>query len=219
MEYCYGGGGGIIQHRPRQPPAGAAPGQQAQATPFRVQVRVGDVEATSAEVQRMVESLRGAWLGSEYHLLSRNCNCFADELATRLCGRRIPGWINRLAGLGVYFACLLPPEQRPPVGAGAGAGAGPSRGSSSGGGGSGAVPGASGVGRVLGGGGGGGGSSSSGGASRAGGGGAAPSAEEARAQRAAAAERRQGALLPAMQRALPAAEDEGETAPLSARGR
>ena len=211
MEYCYGGGGGIMQHRPRQPPMGAAPGQQAQATPFRVQVRVGDVEATSAEVQRVVESLRGAWLGSEYHLLSRNCNCFADELATRLCGRRIPGWINRLAALGVYFSCLLPPEQRPPVGAG------PSRGSSSSSssssvGGSGAVPGASGAGRVVGGG--------SGGASRAGGGGAAPSAEEARAQRAAAAERRQGgALLPAMLRALPAAEEEGETAPLSARGR
>jgi hypothetical protein len=214
VEYCYGGGGGIMQHRPRQPPMGAAPGQQAQATPFRVQVRVGDVEATSAEVQRVVESLRGAWLGSEYHLLSRNCNCFADELATRLCGRRIPGWINRLAALGVYFSCLLPPEQRPPVGAGAGAG--PSRGSSSSSsssvGGSGAVPGASGAGRVVGGG--------SGGASRAGGGGAAPSAEEARAQRAAAAERRQGgALLPAMLRALPAAEEEGETAPLSARGR
>jgi hypothetical protein len=217
VEYCYGGGGGIIHHRPRQPPAGAAPtAQQQQATPFRVQVRVGDVEATSSEVQRVVDSLRATWLGSEYHLLARNCNSFADELATRLCGRRIPGWINRLAGLGVMVSCLLPAHMQPPPASGGSAG--PAGGTAGGAGSS------AGVGRVLGGGS----ASGSGGHAVAGGGAQPPmSAEEARAKRAAAAERRQVAVaaavaaLPVPQRralSTAAGDDEAETAPLSGRG-
>ena len=146
VEYCYGGGGGIIHHRPRAPPSGAAPGQQA-STPFRVQLLIGEVEATSSEVQRVVDSLRGTWLGSEYHLLTRNCNCFADELSTRLCGKRIPGYVNRLAGLGVYFSCLLPPNMRPPVSSTSNSN------SSSGGSSNSSSSGAAAVGRVLGGGG------------------------------------------------------------------
>jgi hypothetical protein len=119
-EYCYGAGGGVISHRPRFPPSGAAPqaagGQaQQQFTPFRMQFKVGEVEATHQEVQRVIDGLRGDWQGNDYHILTRNCNCFADELSTRLCGRRIPGWVNRAASVGVMFSCLLPQNMRPPV--------------------------------------------------------------------------------------------------------
>jgi len=58
--------------------------------------------------------MRGEWAGNEYHLLARNCNCFSDELAIKLTGKRIPGWINRMAGLALYFSCILPENLRPP---------------------------------------------------------------------------------------------------------
>ena len=75
---------------------------------------IGSVEATSFDVERVVDSMRGEWAGNEYHLLARNCNCFSDELAIKLTGKRIPGWINRMAGLALYFSCILPENLRPP---------------------------------------------------------------------------------------------------------
>ena len=77
-EYTFASGGGIFSHAPRAPPSGAAPGS---TPPFRFSVVLGAVEATSGEVARTVEGLRGAWPGDRYNLLTCNCNSFADELA------------------------------------------------------------------------------------------------------------------------------------------
>ncbi len=110
-EYSYGGGGGIIRHSPRNPPTGSTPGA---FTPFRLQLVLGEVHATSSEVERVVDGLRSTWLGDQYHILTRNCNSFSDELCIKLLNKRIPGWVNRLAGLGAYFSCCLPANLNPP---------------------------------------------------------------------------------------------------------
>lgn len=47
-----------------------------------------------------------AWRATRYHLLSKNCNNFTDELCYRLTGRRAPNWINRAAWLGQSLPCL-----------------------------------------------------------------------------------------------------------------
>ena len=53
------------------------------------------------------------YTGLKYHLLLRNCNHFADEFVSKLTGKNIPPWINRLAHIAVSVhwiipACLLP---------------------------------------------------------------------------------------------------------------
>lgn len=40
--------------------------------------------------------------GDTYHLISKNCNHFTDDISGRLTGKRLPGWVNRLARLGTY---------------------------------------------------------------------------------------------------------------------
>jgi hypothetical protein len=112
-EYTFASGSGIFSHTPKAPPEGSTPGT---APPFRFSIELGAVEATSSEVQRTVEALRGAWPGESYHVLSKNCNDFASELSIRLCGRPIPGWVNRTAAIGSYFSCILPVHMRPPPG-------------------------------------------------------------------------------------------------------
>jgi hypothetical protein len=39
--------------------------------------------------------------GDTYHLISKNCNHFTDDVSCRLTGKRVPGWVNRLARLGM----------------------------------------------------------------------------------------------------------------------
>ncbi|XP_030954516.1 deSI-like protein At4g17486 isoform X4 [Quercus robur] len=46
--------------------------------------------------------------GDTYHLISKNCNHFTDDISWRLTGKHIPGWVNRLARLGALCSCLLP---------------------------------------------------------------------------------------------------------------
>ena len=38
----------------------------------------------------------------------KNCNHFSDELAIRLLGARIPGWVNRLSYVGQKLSCIIP---------------------------------------------------------------------------------------------------------------
>jgi len=67
VEYTFAGGSGVFSHAPRQPPAGAAPGEG--AAPFRCALALGECEATHQEVQRAVDGMRGAWPGESYHVL------------------------------------------------------------------------------------------------------------------------------------------------------
>ncbi|CAH9078799.1 unnamed protein product [Cuscuta epithymum] len=54
------------------------------------------------------ESVASEYHGDTYHLIYKNCNNFTDDIAKRLLGKGIPGWVNRLASLGSFCNCLLP---------------------------------------------------------------------------------------------------------------
>lgn len=49
------------------------------------------------------------WIGTNYHLVHRNCNHFADVLIGKLCGEEnhIPSWINRIATILSQFPFIL----------------------------------------------------------------------------------------------------------------
>ncbi|KAL0331511.1 UNVERIFIED_CONTAM: DeSI-like protein [Sesamum angustifolium] len=50
-----------------------------------------------SEFRSFMEHLSNKYHGDTYHLISKNCNHFTDEVCQRLTGKPIPGWVNRLA--------------------------------------------------------------------------------------------------------------------------
>ncbi|KAE8670850.1 PPPDE thiol peptidase family protein [Hibiscus syriacus] len=62
----------------------------------------------SSEFRSFIEDVASEYHGDTYHLISKNCNHFTDDMALRLMGKSIPGWVNRMARLGSLCSCLLP---------------------------------------------------------------------------------------------------------------
>jgi deubiquitinase DESI2 len=100
LEYTFAGGAGIFSDSPR-----SAPNCQ-----FRESIDMGEFNGTSSELDRILDELRPAFGGDKYNLLNRNCNTFSEALCLKLVRRSIPGFINRLATIGSYVECILPPS-------------------------------------------------------------------------------------------------------------
>ena len=49
----------------------------------------------------LVLELGTHYSGKTYKIISKNCNHFGDDFAKKLCGNGIPGWVNRLAFVGI----------------------------------------------------------------------------------------------------------------------
>lgn len=75
---------------------------------YRCSIPLGRINVPTLEFQKFIEGLASEYHGNTYHLITKNCNNFTDDLAYRLTGRRIPGWVNRLARAGSFCSCLLP---------------------------------------------------------------------------------------------------------------
>ncbi|KAH8482271.1 hypothetical protein H0E87_029651 [Populus deltoides] len=75
---------------------------------YRCSILLGRITMPPSEFQTFIESAASEYHGDTYHLISKNCNHFTDDISCRLIGKRIPGWVNRLARLGVLCSCLLP---------------------------------------------------------------------------------------------------------------
>jgi len=99
-EFTFASGSGIFSHDPRQ--AGGAK--------FRETLSMGTFQGTQRDLDRILDELRDTFQGSSYHVLTMNCNSFADAFVARLVDCRIPGWVNRMASIGAFFSCLLPQQ-------------------------------------------------------------------------------------------------------------
>uniref|UniRef100_A0A2P2MXJ0 DeSI-like protein At4g17486 isoform X1 n=1 Tax=Rhizophora mucronata TaxID=61149 RepID=A0A2P2MXJ0_RHIMU len=75
---------------------------------YRCSLTLGPLNMPPSEFRTFVESMASEYHGDTYHLISKNCNHFTDDISWRLTGRKIPGWVNRLARLGALCSCLLP---------------------------------------------------------------------------------------------------------------
>ncbi|PKI66726.1 deSI-like protein At4g17486 isoform X2 [Punica granatum] len=75
---------------------------------YRCSISLGRVNMPSTVFRTFIENMASEYHGDTYHLISKNCNHFTDDLSRRLTGRGIPGWVNRLAGIGAVCSCLLP---------------------------------------------------------------------------------------------------------------
>ncbi|XP_022729452.1 deSI-like protein At4g17486 isoform X2 [Durio zibethinus] len=75
---------------------------------YRCSISLGHINMPFSEFRVFIVSLASEYHGDTYHLISKNCNHFTDDMAHRLTGKHIPGWVNRLARLGSLCSCLLP---------------------------------------------------------------------------------------------------------------
>ena len=102
-EYAYGGhpfpSSGIFDTVPR-----AAAGILGEHFRFKQAIHLGNTDFRAFDVEKFREELGRKFQGDRYHLISRNCNHFSGAFSSILCGRDIPGWINRLA----YFSTFVP---------------------------------------------------------------------------------------------------------------
>ncbi|KAL5698090.1 hypothetical protein ACHQM5_029171 [Ranunculus cassubicifolius] len=102
MEYGYGAheypASGVFEVEPKSCPGFV----------YRNSIVLGHTTMPPSEFRAFLENMAAEYHGDTYHLITKNCNHFTDDLALRLTGKSIPGWINRLARLGAVCSCLLP---------------------------------------------------------------------------------------------------------------
>ncbi|KAJ4959432.1 hypothetical protein NE237_026543 [Protea cynaroides] len=102
MEYGFGAHdlptSGVFEVQPRNCPGFV----------YRCSVPLGRINMPPSEFRTFLENVAAEYHGDTYHLISKNCNHFTDDISRRLTGKRIPGWVNRLARLGALCSCLLP---------------------------------------------------------------------------------------------------------------
>ncbi|XVF89377.1 hypothetical protein PTKIN_Ptkin19aG0125400 [Pterospermum kingtungense] len=77
---------------------------------FRKSILVGRTDLGPKEVREFMEKLAREYSGNAYHLITKNCNHFCNDVCIQLTGKPIPRWVNRLARLGFLFNCVLPAE-------------------------------------------------------------------------------------------------------------
>ncbi|CAM0944974.1 unnamed protein product [Alopecurus aequalis] len=73
---------------------------------YRKTIWLGTTDMSREEFRSFIEKLAGKYHGNTYHLISKNCNHFTDDVCKNLTGKPIPGWVNRLARvrfLTVYY--------------------------------------------------------------------------------------------------------------------
>lgn len=77
---------------------------------YRCSIPLGRIDMPVSEFRNFIENVASEYHGDTYNLISKNCNHFTDDMSGRLTGRRIPGWVNRLAKLGVFNSNFLFPR-------------------------------------------------------------------------------------------------------------
>ena len=75
---------------------------------FRTSVSLGTTDLNPSEFRSFIEQCADEYYGDTYHLIVKNCNHFSEDVCSRLTGKSIPGWVNRLARVGYMCNCLLP---------------------------------------------------------------------------------------------------------------
>ncbi|KAJ6924852.1 deSI-like protein [Populus alba x Populus x berolinensis] len=66
---------------------------------FRKSILIGRTDLGPKEVRAFMEKLAQEYPGNTYHLITKNCNHFCNDVCFKLTGKTIPQWVNRLARL------------------------------------------------------------------------------------------------------------------------
>ncbi|KAL0738593.1 hypothetical protein Bca4012_014803 [Brassica carinata] len=77
---------------------------------FRKSILIGRTDLDPEKVRAFMEKLAEEYSGNTYHLITKNCNHFCNDVCVQLTRRSIPSWVNRLARFGLFCNCVLPAE-------------------------------------------------------------------------------------------------------------
>lgn len=75
---------------------------------FRKSILIGRTDLGPKDVRSLMEKMAEDYSGNTYHLITKNCNHFCNDVCLKLTGKPIPRWVNRLARLGLFCNCVLP---------------------------------------------------------------------------------------------------------------
>ncbi|KAK9130779.1 hypothetical protein Sjap_011266 [Stephania japonica] len=64
---------------------------------YRCSMFLGHTDMPPLVFRAFIETAAAEYHGDTYHLITKNCNHFTDDICSRLTGKHIPGWVNRLA--------------------------------------------------------------------------------------------------------------------------
>ena len=67
---------------------------------FRKSILIGRTDLDPEKVRAFMEKLSEEYSGNTYHLITKNCNHFCNDVCVQLTRRSIPSWVNRLARFG-----------------------------------------------------------------------------------------------------------------------
>lgn len=67
---------------------------------FRKSILIGRTDLDPENVRAFMEKLAEEYSGNTYHLITKNCNHFCNDVCVQLTRRSIPSWVNRLARFG-----------------------------------------------------------------------------------------------------------------------
>jgi hypothetical protein len=70
---------------------------------FRDSILIGNTDMNPQQFREFVENRADYYNGDTYHLIVKNCNHFTSDLCSRLTGKEIPSWVNRLARIGTLY--------------------------------------------------------------------------------------------------------------------
>ncbi|XXG78570.1 hypothetical protein AAC387_Pa08g2493 [Persea americana] len=102
VEYAFGAhdypSSGVFEVEPRQ-----CPGFK-----FRKSIFMGTTILDPNQIREFMERHSVNYNGNTYHLIAKNCNHFCKDVCYKLTKRKIPKWVNRLAGIGSVCKCILP---------------------------------------------------------------------------------------------------------------
>ena len=57
-----------------------------------------------------MKEVSDSFLGTNYNLLTNNCNHFTNALCEKLTSKPAPAWLNRAASVGLALPCMVPKE-------------------------------------------------------------------------------------------------------------
>ena len=78
----------------------SCPPKGCKAHVYKDSLDMGETEKSKAEIESILDEMRGTWLGIDYDLLKKNCCIFSKELVDKLGVGPVPSWVTNLAAAG-----------------------------------------------------------------------------------------------------------------------